>query len=91
MRAPATIRNAVLGAMVLLLSACAATPEPLTASNETALEQCEQSIGTRIRSRNPADCGTSASPTKTFSADEIRATGEMDLTEALRKLDPTFR
>jgi hypothetical protein len=91
MRAPVTSRNAALGAMVLLLGGCAATPERLTASNETALEQCEPSIGTRIRSSNPTDCGTSTSPTKTFSADEIRATGEFDLAEALRRLDPTFR
>jgi hypothetical protein len=83
-------RNAVLGAVVVLVAGCATAPGRLTANNETPLEECTQTTATRIRSKDRNDCQT-ASATKSFSADEIQSTGELNLSDALRRLDPTFQ
>jgi len=58
--------------------------------------ECETVTGSRIKSAKPAKdksgkCAATASPTRTYTKDDIEMTGETDLNEALRKLDPSFR
>jgi hypothetical protein len=51
-------------------------------------QQCAVTTGSRIR-RDPAR--VCAPGERSFTADEIAATGEMNTSEALRKLDPRFQ
>lgn len=45
---------------------------------------------TRIRKDKAADCEKTAAPTRTYTQEEIQQTGETDIGQALRKLDPRF-
>jgi hypothetical protein len=80
--------------MLVALVGCAAEPVQL-AANDTAngvpLEECDQRPGSRIRMHGRDGCEPVGSPFKRFSAEELRATGEPDLADALRKLDPAFQ
>ena len=44
--------------------------------------------GSRLRQKAP-NC-VSATPTRSYSQQELQTTGEMDLGQALKKLDPIF-
>ncbi len=78
----------------------AAKPAPTETETKTATEtrtkdaeakkaeaKCEQSTSSRIR-KSKEDCGKDASPTRSYSKDEIESTGQTDTGEALRRLDP---
>jgi hypothetical protein len=54
--------------------------------------QCDTAPGSRIRQAKPADCKKMAKqPFRSYSKEELDSTGETDINEALRKLDPIFR
>lgn len=54
--------------------------------------KCTQAPGSRIRLARPEDCAKVArGPFRSYSKDDIDRTGESDLGEALRQLDPAFR
>lgn len=88
--------TALLCASLAALGGCA-TPRPasLAEASTTPLEQCDQVTGSRIRSGSRAGSGTACEPVghpfRSYSAEELQSTGEMDLSEALRQLDPAFR
>jgi len=63
--------------------------EKVEAKKEEA--KCDTAPGSRIRQK-AADCKKSAKqPYRSYSKDELDSTGETDINEALRKLDPIFR
>ncbi len=54
--------------------------------------KCTQAPGSHIKLAKPEDCEKAArGPYRSFSKEELESTGETDLGEALRKLDPRFR
>jgi hypothetical protein len=54
--------------------------------------QCETVTGSRIRAAQTATgCDTRTKPFRTYTQEDLERTGDIDLTEALRKLDPIFR
>lgn len=44
----------------------------------------------RIRKDKAVDCEKTAAPTRTYTQEDIQQTGETDIGQALRKLDPRF-
>jgi hypothetical protein len=79
-------------AAALTLAACASTPPveaPLADSSsldKKPMTHCLQT-GTRIR-LNDDQCAAVSG--RAFSSEELEQTGEMNLSDALRKLDPSF-
>jgi hypothetical protein len=54
--------------------------------------KCDVAPGSRIRQAKSEDCKKIAKqPFRSYSKEEIDNTGETDINEALRKLDPIFR
>lgn len=51
---------------------------------------CEPVSGSHIRPSTARNCETLAQPMRSYSAEDIQRTGEMNLAQALRKLDPIF-
>jgi hypothetical protein len=92
------IRTGILAvcAAVLLAPAAALAADTATKTTSDAkpkkvtTEACQGSTGSRIKPAKPADCKASKYALRTYSSDELQRTGEIDLTEALRKLDPAF-
>jgi hypothetical protein len=63
---------------------------PKTASPEPA--KCTHAPGSRIRLAKPEDCARAAHGAyRSYSKEEIERTGETNMADALRKLDPSFR
>lgn len=90
------MRTRTLTALALaggVLTGCASQPSMLAARDRqnTSLEQCEQVTGSRIRAPDRTDCSPVGYPFRKISKDALDATGEIDLVEALRMLDPAFR
>jgi outer membrane receptor for Fe3+-dicitrate len=53
--------------------------------------KCTQAPGSHIRLAKPENCAKAArGPYRSYSKEELERTGETNLAEALRKLDPTF-
>jgi hypothetical protein len=82
---------ALLAGALLALGACAAQPAPLAASDGAAADRsgCIPT-GSRIRTRD-GECSPRGYPFRSYSAEELQATGEIDLLEALRQIDPAFQ
>lgn len=82
-----------MAAATAMLPACVSQGPTMASAPETvSLQPCEQITGSRIvRPQNRTSCGESKQPMKTFSQEEIQATGETDLANALRRLDPAFQ
>lgn len=65
--------------------------KPDATAKEAKAEPCKNT-GSRINRKDVDKCEKlSASPVRKYSAEEIQMTGEMNLADALRKLDPSFR
>ena len=83
-----TLAPAMLAAT---LGACATAPAPQLAATEgTSLESCQQVTGSRIRT-DRATCAPVGYPYKSFSKEDIESTGQIDLLQALRQLNPAFQ
>jgi hypothetical protein len=71
-------------------SAKPAAKEKSEAKKEEA--KCDVAPGSRIKRSKADDCKKlSKQPFRSYSKDELDTTGETDMAEALRKLDPIFR
>ena len=84
---------AALAVTLGLLAACATRPAAVAANGPergAGVEQCEQVTGSRIRPKT-TDCTSLGYPYRSYSAEELQGTGEIDLVEALRQIDPAFR
>lgn len=67
------------------------TPAAVSADKPRALEQCDKATGSMIRPSKKNDCKPPGSlPTRTYTKEDIERTGEIDINQALRKLDPRF-
>lgn len=53
--------------------------------------KCTYVTGSRIKHDPPVDCDSGVLGLRTYSAEEIQQTGQIDLNEALRWLDPRFQ
>lgn len=54
--------------------------------------KCTQAPGSHIRLAKPEDCAKAArGPYRSYSKEDLERTGETDVGEALRKLDPRFQ
>jgi hypothetical protein len=93
--------SVLLGAVALLpLVAWAADPaaEPKAPASAPAStpkaekkDRCEPVSGSRIKSTRGGGCPGAGQMTRSYTRRDIEITGEIDMAEALRKLDPIFR
>ncbi len=65
----------------------AAAPE---AGKKAEPVRCETLTGSRIRPRKETGCQANR-PLRTFTKEQLDLTGNIDIIEALRDLDPVFR
>lgn len=98
-----TIRSAIISAFAVALVAplaavhAADTDAPKADAKEKVEvkkeeAKCDTAPGSRIRLGKAEDCKKLAKqPYRSYSKDELDSTGETDINEALRKLDPIFR
>lgn len=92
MRMRAMIVSATALTAAGLLAGCASQPSALAARDAgEVLEQCDQVTGSRIRNPERTGCTPVGYPFKSISAEAIEATGDIDLVEALRSIDPSFQ
>jgi hypothetical protein len=80
------------GIALMLLGGCAS--QPAVVANHAAatpVEACEVVTGSRIRAQDRVGCSPVGYPFKSISVDSLEATGQINLVEALRALDPAFR
>lgn len=56
------------------------------------LERCEAPTGSRISPERDSkgECPKSASPGKTYTRDDLQSTGEINVGDALSRLDPSI-
>jgi hypothetical protein len=59
--------------------------------SEDTRAKCEYVTGSRIRHVPPVDCEYATPGLRSYSADDIANTGQIDMSEALRWLDPRLR
>lgn len=82
------------GLVVMLpLAGCAGMAPARVAdaqAGESAEPDCAYATGSRIRPRQVNRCAPNR-PLRSYSKEELDATGEIDLNNALRELDPAFR
>lgn len=89
-----------VAATAIAQTALTAHPEPTdlrTAEGADSHSFCVQETGSRIHrlrqtpsnSTRPVDCATSY-PGRSYSRRDIERTGELDIAQALRKLDPSI-
>ena len=84
------VRSLLLcGVISAAICGCASTAPQSDAKTRTAAvaPQCAAETGSRIH-RDSSQC--SASPSRTYTRDDIERTGSIDTAEALRLLDPTI-
>lgn len=80
----------IAGMASLFLAAGIAAEEAAPPKKEEA--KCTQVPGSHIRLAKPEDCSKAArGPYRSYSKEDLESTGETDVAEALRKLDPRFR
>jgi len=53
--------------------------------------KCEYITGSRIRHNPKVNCDDGTPGLRVFTSDELQSTGEVDVAEALRRLDPRMR
>jgi hypothetical protein len=77
---------------VMAAEAPAASPAPARAAPEARHKEpapCDVT-STRIRRNRNGDCPASSQPTRSYTKDDLDSTGQTDVGEALRRLDPRF-
>ena len=87
-------------AVPALAQSAAPPPAPASTALEPARDDvrvdrwCLRDTGTHIRTRAKADAHrrcASVAAGRVFTQDDLRATGEIDIADALRRLDPSIR
>ena len=86
--------TALAAAGLLPLAALAAdtpaAPSAPAAKAKPVEIRCE-STGSRIRHNKAEDCAKSTQPTTNYYEKDLQSTGQIDLSKALRELDPRIR
>ncbi len=88
----------LLAALLLLpmVALAAEAPTPLTAQGTKVVKakeqpRCEAPTGSRIRPSEKTGCDKKPDPFLTsYSQDDLLKTGQIDINQALRRLDPRF-
>jgi len=70
-------------------TATKAAPEKTEAAKTEA--KCEYITGSRIRHKPPVSCDSGTQGMRVFTREELLSTGEADMAQALRMLDPRLR
>lgn len=94
----AGVAVAVAGEATPPAASTEATAKPVAteaAARETAAKParpkaCEYISGSRMRPSQAEGCRTASGPLRVFTQEDLQRTGEIDMNEALRKLDPIF-
>ena len=82
---------ACIAAVLLGLGACATQPGSLAATDSDSEVGTDCiATGTRIRGSD-GECSPKGYPFRSYSAEELQATGALDLAEALRQIDPAIQ
>jgi hypothetical protein len=95
----------ITGLAILLVSLAAGGAEPpkVEAKPQKSSEQaagkpakakptsCDMVTGSMIRPRPEKNCESAQAAPRSFTTDDLQATGESDTVAALRKLDPSIR
>jgi hypothetical protein len=68
-----------------------AEAEGTDASRPAKARTCASVSGTRIRPNPAHGCRSAIGPMRVYTQEDLLRTGEIDINEALRKLDPIFR
>ncbi len=61
-----------------------------TAAKPARPKACENISGSRIRPSLAEGCRSASGPFRVFTQEDLQRTGEIDINQALRKLDPIF-
>lgn len=69
----------------------AAEAEGADATRPAKSRTCADVSGTRIRPNPAQGCRSAFGPLRAYTQEDLQRTGETDLNQALRKLDPIFR
>jgi predicted flap endonuclease-1-like 5' DNA nuclease len=69
----------------------ASTEATAAAAKPAKAKTCENSSGTRIRQDPAKGCRTPVGLLRVYTQEDLQRTGETDLNQALRMLDPIFR
>lgn len=83
------LRSILTGTCFLLIAACATAPDARKTASPAAMQKpdCTSQIGLRTSSTHLRPCGVYG---RTYSKDDLDRTGEIDVGEALQKLDPSI-
>ncbi|WP_133499849.1 hypothetical protein [Cognatilysobacter terrigena] len=69
-----------------------ASPKTVAARDDLADRTCLRETGTLIRARSSRDAkGCTGLPGRAYTQDDLRRTGQTDIADALRMLDPSIR
>jgi hypothetical protein len=85
---------ALSAAALLTPWVCMAGDKPsadAAAAKKKSTAPCDHVTGSRIRPSAARNCESSVRPFRSYSAEELQQAGEINLDEALRKIDPVFR
>jgi Ni/Co efflux regulator RcnB len=73
------------------VAAAEAKAEQAQAKPDESKAKCTYVTGSRIRHDPPVDCDQSTSNLRTYTAEDLQNTGQIDIGDALRWLDPRFQ
>lgn len=83
---------AAAAASLVLMAGCAGQPALLaTTSEATTPKACLAVTGSRIAPDTRNACKPLGYPFRSYSSEDLEATGHIDLVDALRSVDPAFR
>ena len=72
-------------------AAAEAKSKQADAKPEETKAKCAYVTGSRIKHDPPVDCDQSTSNLRTYTAEDLQNTGQIDIGDALRWLDPRFQ
>jgi hypothetical protein len=79
------------GAEEKVAAAAPTTTATADAKPKLLVKQCAAVSGSHIRPRKENDCKTNVGPMRSYSQEDLQRTGQIDVADALRRLDPIFR
>lgn len=89
--APASLLAADAASDPAAVSNTAAAPAKVADAHKPKAANCDRVTGSIIRPSAKRECKSASSqPMRTYTQEDIQRTGEMDVANALRKLDPSI-
>lgn len=78
-------------ALVAPLGGCVSQPVRMTHHEASPVKVCDQVTGSRIHHRQNGECQSAGYPFMSFTAEQLQATGQFGIGDALRQVSPAFR